>query len=233
MPRTAPSVVVTIGAAPELEAAAVAPPVSAALAPAAVRVNDTSTTPQTAASEARHERDVVMTLALSRTCGSPQVELGLAARCVVYPQRPSPCGPSPLWIALGFLFGFPGISLGRGREEPHRTRGQILSSGSSGDPGVPGQRRPELPARGDTELGEHVAQVPLDRARADEQLRADLRVRQAVAGQPGDLLLLRRELVARVGASLAHLLARREELAAGALGERLHPDRGEQVVGRT
>src|SRR5580698_3471753 len=100
MPRTAPSAVVTIGAAAE--------PQAAAGAPAAVRVNDASATPQTAASEARHERDVVMTLALSRTCGSPQVELGLAARCAVYPQRPSPCGPSPLWIALGSLFGLPG-----------------------------------------------------------------------------------------------------------------------------
>src|SRR5580698_10668094 len=109
----------------------------------------------------------------------------------------------------------------------------MSNSGPSGESAVLRQRRPELPARGDTELGEHVAQVPLDRARADEQLRADLRVRQAVAGQPGDLLLLRRELVARVGASLAHLLARGEQLAAGALGERLHPDRGEQAMRRT
>src|SRR5580658_3584438 len=111
MPRTAPSAVVTIGAAAEPQASAVAPLVSATVAPAAVRVNDASATPQTAASEARHERDVVMTLALSRTCGSPQVELGLAARCVVYPQRPSSCGPSPPWIALGSLFGLPGVSL--------------------------------------------------------------------------------------------------------------------------
>ena len=47
---------------------------------------------------------------------------------------------------------------------------------------VLGQRRSELPARGDAEFGEHVARVPLDGARADEQLRADLRVRQALAG---------------------------------------------------
>src|SRR5580693_5274399 len=156
----------------------------------------------------------------------------LVASCIRSVLRPAArrlCGLP--WVLSSVSLG---ISLGRGpRETPRRTRWQMLSSGSSGDPAVLGQRRPELPARGDTELGEHVAQVPLDRARTDEQLRADLRVRQAVAGQPGDLLLLRRELVARVGASLADLLARREQLAAGALGERLHPDRGEQVVGRT
>src|SRR5580693_9715046 len=105
----------------------------------------------------------------------------------------------------------------------------MSNSGPSGESAVLRQRRPELPARGDTELGKHVAQVPLHRARADEQLRADLRVRQAVAGEPGDLLLLRRELLARIGAAFAYLLTRRDQLAAGALGERLHSDRGEQV----
>ena len=51
-------------------------------------------------------------------------------------------------------------------------------------------------------------------------------------GEPGDLLLLRRELVARLGAALAHLLARRQQLAAGALGERLHADRRRTSRGR-
>jgi hypothetical protein len=32
--------------------------------------------------------------------------------------------------------------------------------------------------------------MPLDRAGADEELHADLRVREAVAGEPGDLVLL-------------------------------------------
>src|SRR5215468_8949691 len=101
----------------------------------------------------------------------------------------------------------------------------------AGERAVLGQRRSELPARGNAEFGEHVAQVPLDGARADQQLRADLRVRQALAGEPGDLLLLRRELLACPGAALPRLLACRQQLAAGALGERLHADRVEQVVG--
>jgi len=40
-----------------------------------------------------------------------------------------------------------------------------------------GQCDREFPARTGIELGEHVAQVPLDGARADEQLGADLGVR--------------------------------------------------------
>ena len=60
------------------------------------------------------------------------------------------------------------------------------------------QRGLQLVPGADAELGEHLGQVPFDGARGQEQLRADLRVRQAVAGQPGDLLLLRGELVARL-----------------------------------
>ena len=88
----------------------------------------------------------------------------------------------------------------------------------AGERAVLGQRRSELPARGDAEFGEHVAQVPLDGARADEQLRADLRVRQALACEPGDLLLLRRELLACPGATLVRFLACRQQLAAAAWG---------------
>jgi hypothetical protein len=55
---------------------------------------------------------------------------------------------------------------------------------------VGGQRLVELAAGGDGELGEDLAQVVLDRARADEQPGADLRVGQTVAGQPRDLRLL-------------------------------------------
>src|SRR3954454_4769924 len=68
---------------------------------------------------------------------------------------------------------------------------------SAGVTGV-AQRRAELLARSDVELREHLAQVVLDRAGADEQLRADLGVRAPVDGEPGHLGLLCRELVARV-----------------------------------
>ena len=43
------------------------------------------------------------------------------------------------------------------------------------------ERLPELSARADTELREHLVQVVLDSARADEQLGADLRVGVALA----------------------------------------------------
>ena len=52
-------------------------------------------------------------------------------------------------------------------------------------------------ARADVELGEHLVQVVLDGARADEQPRADLRVREPVAREPRDLGLLRGQLAAR------------------------------------
>src|SRR5262245_53813822 len=53
--------------------------------------------------------------------------------------------------------------------------------------------------RDDAQLPERLVQVPLDGAGTQEELGAYLRVRQAVAGQPCDLPLLWRELLARVG----------------------------------
>jgi NAD(P)H-flavin reductase len=53
--------------------------------------------------------------------------------------------------------------------------------------GPPGRTRVQLAARADVELGEDLTRVVLDGAGADEQPGADLRVRQPVAGQPGDL----------------------------------------------
>ena len=44
-----------------------------------------------------------------------------------------------------------------------------MQSGHEG-PAAHGQGSAKLPARADAELGEHLAQMPLDRARADEQL---------------------------------------------------------------
>src|SRR3954447_11664272 len=85
--------------------------------------------------------------------------------------------------------------------------------------GVARQGVTERPARADAELGEHLLEVPFDGARAEEELGADLRVRPPVAREPGDVLLLRGELVARVVAALAHLLAGGQQLVAGTFGE--------------
>src|SRR4029079_3779362 len=92
---------------------------------------------------------------------------------------------------------------------------------------------PELFARADAELPEHLVQVVLDRARADEQLRADLRIGVTVSGQTRDLRLLRRQRVARVHRDPADGLARGQQLAARAIGKRLGPHAVEAVVGGT
>src|SRR4051812_18941670 len=55
--------------------------------------------------------------------------------------------------------------------------------------------RPQLPARADPELGEHLSQMPFDGSRADEELRANLGVRKPVAWKPRDLPLLRRQVI--------------------------------------
>jgi hypothetical protein len=48
----------------------------------------------------------------------------------------------------------------------------------------------KLVARGDVELLEHLVQVVLHRAGADEELCADLGIGQAILGELGDLRLL-------------------------------------------
>jgi hypothetical protein len=93
-----------------------------------------------------------------------------------------------------------------------------------------GKRAGQLVAAVDSELAEHLSQVPLNRARAEEQPRADLRVRQAVARELSDLPLLRRQIIACFDGSPAGSLARRHQLATRALRERLHPHRREHVV---
>src|SRR5215218_9753443 len=96
--------------------------------------------------------------------------------------------------------------------------------------GVPRERVAQGPARADAEFGEHLLEVPFDRARAEEELGADLRVGPPVAREPGDVLLLRGELVARVVAALAHLLAGGQQLVPGTLGESRCARRQEHVA---
>src|SRR3954451_21107701 len=73
--------------------------------------------------------------------------------------------------------------------------------------------------------------MPFDGSRTEEELRSDLRVRKAVAREPSDLLLLWREVVARLSSSLARLLARRRQLPARALSEPFHADVSEHRIG--
>ncbi len=88
----------------------------------------------------------------------------------------------------------------------------------------------QLPTGFDPELAEHVAQVPLDGATAEEQPRPDLGVREAITGKLGDLPLLRRQIVARLGGPLADSLPRRQQLVPSAFGEAFNSYRGELVV---
>ena len=73
--------------------------------------------------------------------------------------------------------------------------------------------------------------MPFDGAGGQEQLGADLRIAEPVTSEPGDLQFLRGELIARLDLALADGLTRGQQLATAALGERLHPHRGEAFVG--
>src|SRR6266566_4247564 len=68
--------------------------------------------------------------------------------------------------------------------------------------------RRQLGARADAELLEDVAQVRLDRVRAEEELRRDFFVRQSLRDEPRDRELARRELVSRRRDAPARALAR-------------------------
>src|SRR3954451_18234206 len=72
--------------------------------------------------------------------------------------------------------------------------------------------------------------MPLDSARAEEEPGTDLRIRQAVASEARDLLLLRGENIARRDRPLGNLGPCREQLPPGPFGESLHPDRCELLV---
>src|ERR1700759_5716999 len=95
-----------------------------------------------------------------------------------------------------------------------------------------GQRLLELIARGDAELGEHLAQRVVDGVLADEQARSDLDVRETIAREPGHLSLLCCELIPALDASFVHVLPRRQQLAPGASSEPLQPDRIEHLERR-
>src|SRR5262245_58387546 len=73
--------------------------------------------------------------------------------------------------------------------------------------------------------------MPFDGPSADEQLGPDLGIGTPVSGQPGDVLLLRGELVERVGPPLADLLPSREQFVPGSFRECLRTDSREEFVG--
>jgi hypothetical protein len=85
----------------------------------------------------------------------------------------------------------------------------------------------ELRARGDAELGEDFAQVVVDRARREEELRRDLLVRKPISDEADDLQLLRSQLVDGAGIALAGCLARGAKLCPCALCPGLSTERVE------
>src|SRR4051812_2676473 len=90
----------------------------------------------------------------------------------------------------------------------------------------------QLCPRGDVELPEDVAQVVVDRPRAEEELCGDLSIRGALAHEAGDLELLRRELVDRAGIAFPCRLPARAELAASPLFPRSGPQALERLERR-
>jgi hypothetical protein len=75
--------------------------------------------------------------------------------------------------------------------------------------------------------------MPLDRAWAEEELRADLRVRQSFRCELCDLRLLRGQLISCFVRALAGRLAGRSELTSCALREPGNAHLAEHVVRRT
>ena len=76
---------------------------------------------------------------------------------------------------------------------------------------------------------EHLMQVVVDRARAEEQLGGDLSVGQALRDEASDLEFLRRQLVKRGWVALACSLARRAKLGLGTLRERRGAEAAEHL----
>src|SRR6266851_2128359 len=93
-----------------------------------------------------------------------------------------------------------------------------------------GERGSKLAAGADAELGEDLAQVVGDGSGADEQLRGDLRVGGAVAGQAGDQRFLRGQGIGRLDGVLPGVPAGRPQLDARPSGKRRGADGVEDLV---
>src|SRR5687767_10059726 len=105
---------------------------------------------------------------------------------------------------------------------PRRARPRIgqdasQSGQSLGRVELAGWNAAELVARCDVELQEDLAQVVLNRAGADEQLCADLRVGETISRQPGDVCLLGCEHGARFVGAFPRGLTRGQQLVTGAV----------------
>ena len=72
--------------------------------------------------------------------------------------------------------------------------------------------------------------MPFDGARAQEELRADLRVRMSLGGEACDLQLLWSELVPRLVPAGPNGLSGRHQLSARAFGEAVGAEAAEQLV---
>src|SRR4029077_17206452 len=90
-----------------------------------------------------------------------------------------------------------------------------------------GKRGSKLTAGADAELGKDLAQVVADGGGADEQLRGDLRVGGAVAGQAGDQAFLPGKSIGGLDGLLACVPAGGPQLGARPFGKRRGADRVE------
>src|SRR6187200_588452 len=136
-------------------------------------------------------------------------------------------------VRVDFRFVFAGQLV---LSDADQTQHEFCSIGTSCFPVVPlscvllRQTARKLRARLDVELAERLAQVVLDRARADEELRGDLSICVSLRRKARDLQFLRGELVDRVGGPSAGPLTCRLQLDSRALGEGLHSEVREEVV---